>query len=142
MRTVDSKKKEWGVTREVVSNESCEMFHATTVAGGYSSAHLHEFKYNLFYVMSGEVHVTCPRETRVIKPGEKIVMPPGVMHAFFTPVASDMIELYWSPHVHGGDIIRQDTGGVLKDVSDPERLYRRVGRQRTFGGEEEGCSPD
>jgi len=112
--------KIWGKTRPVFANANCEVHHASIDPNTWCSRHFHQWKWNQFYVMSGELLVhyfdseisTHPKNTYRVGAGEQFKVPPGQWHKFEavgSPV--ELIEVYWAEEVLAGDIIRADTGG-------------------------------
>lgn len=118
--------KDWGLNFSVFANPNFEVHHAYIEQGGYSSRHCHNHKYNLFYVISGElwVHFYGSEDqtnsqhvvhTVELHAGDKLVVPPKVWHRFYAPKTSEpvnLLEVYWSGHVDPNDIVRKDTGGI------------------------------
>ena len=49
--------KIWGQTELILANSSCEFHRIDFVKGGVCSKHKHEWKWNGFYVMSGEMKI-------------------------------------------------------------------------------------
>ena len=75
--------KVWGTTELIEANGALELHRIEMEAGGVCSKHLHRYKWNGFYVMSGEM---------------KIRVWSGVAY-----------ELYWAEFNHN-DIVREEQG--------------------------------
>jgi len=108
--------KVWGTTEEVEKNTSME-FHRLEFKSGYvCSEHLHETKWNGFFVESGEMIVRVwqndrpdePDETRLLA-GDYMKVPPSTWHQFEGVISGIAFEVYWS-EFNGDDIIRRTTG--------------------------------
>lgn len=119
--------KVWGRAFHVA--ETGVPFNASLLellAGGYSSRHLHELRYNAFHVYSGLVdvveYVLLPQPAPLLKevrrralgPGESCTVAPGVVHRFEARAPGLMLETYWAdPGARCAfeDIRRLDQGG-------------------------------
>ena len=88
--------KIWGETELILSNNSLEFHRIDYKKGGVCSKHLHEWKWNGFYVMSGQMKK------------------PGLYHSFEGMEDGVAFELYWANFsVHD---IKRESVGHLKDV--------------------------
>lgn len=111
--------KLWGENRHVFAGSDFSIHHATIKAGGFSSRHCHECKYNLFYVVGGRLLVhfyATPEETEPCRvagmgPGDRMVMAPGDWHRFEAETDVELVELYYV-HIVEADIVRADEGGL------------------------------
>lgn len=112
--------KIWGRTRQVFANPNCEVHHASIDPNTWCSRHFHAWKWNMFYVISGELLVhyynnefaTIPLRTETVRAGEQLRVAPRQWHKFEavgSPV--ELIEVYWAEEVLAGDIVRADVGG-------------------------------
>lgn len=108
--------KVWGETVSVVQNPYCEMHHVRRFeAGKQCSKHTHQFKWNLFLVISGRLMIRAwqPSGTvddTILGPGDYTQIAPNVPHRFIGLEDGEMIELYW-PEFNHADIRREDVGG-------------------------------
>jgi len=112
--------KIWGETEELWSYATGEVHRISAIAGGYSSIHKHESKYNYFYVESGELIIERWKNKNIIdkttlKKGESTVVPPGEFHRFTAKTKTDAIEIYWV-ELNKKDITRRNQGGVKSVV--------------------------
>jgi len=92
--------------------------HLEINKGGYCSEHIHEHKYNLFYVISGRMKVTIWRENdvkdeTVLTAGQASAVPPGFYHAFVGLEKTECIEVYQVLLIEP-DIKRRMQGGISK----------------------------
>lgn len=111
--------KVWGDTTKLFSKNNVEIHRLNTKKGGYCSIHHHEFKYNQFYVESGEIEVTIIRdngieETTVLKDNEQTTVPPQLKHIFKSNKDSVVYEIYWVI-MEGEDIVRDTVGGKIEN---------------------------
>jgi mannose-6-phosphate isomerase-like protein (cupin superfamily) len=113
--------KVWGKTRSLHIDRNCEVHHATIEPHTWCSRHYHDWKWNLFYVIAGELEVqffstqddTEPYWTAVVRQGQSLKVAPRKWHRFESrcrePV--QLIEVYWAEEVLANDIVRADVGG-------------------------------
>ena len=107
--------KVWGQTEQVVANGVME-FHRIEFKKGFKcSEHLHQFKWNGFYVEQGEMIIRVWQddqdlvaETRLM-PGDYCQVAPGKMHQFEGVEDGVAFELYWAEFNHN-DIKRRTSG--------------------------------
>jgi len=114
--------KVWGSTIAVEQNGFAEMHHASIKKGMRCSRHCHSFKWNGFYVISGEllVRVWQPSglvDETILGPGDYTKVAPGIEHRFECLKDCELIELYW-PEMNHADIVRADAGGVVEAPTD------------------------
>lgn len=107
--------KIWGETAKIFSLNNVEIHRINIDSGGYCSEHYHEYKYNQFFVESGEIEVTIFRdnginETTVLRPHEQTTVPPKLLHKFKANKDSVVYEIYWVA-MEGEDIVRRTVGG-------------------------------
>lgn len=122
--------KPWGSTELLLFNGVCQVNRICTVAGGYSSKHLHETKVNVFTVLRGRLMITTYRLDRahlpiqseaILEPGQSIAVDPWVVHRFLAIEPTEALEAYFSRHgaeVKLDDIKRFDVNGVSREVHD------------------------
>lgn len=107
----------WGSTLAVEQNGFTELHHASINKGKRCSKHIHRFKWNGFYVLSGELLIRVWQSSGLIDetklgPGQYTKVAPGIPHRFECLEDCELIELYW-PEMHHNDIVREDMGGEL-----------------------------
>lgn len=111
--------KPWGRTRCVFRDETHEVWHASIVAGGFSSRHYHTRKTNEFYVLSGRLlvkefaaqYLAVPQRVYALPAGTRCAVADHVWHLFEAVEPTELIETYYS-HLKGEDIVRHDQGGT------------------------------
>jgi mannose-6-phosphate isomerase-like protein (cupin superfamily) len=112
--------KIWGQTELIEANGVLEFHRIETEAGGVCSKHLHEFKWNGFFVESGKLLIRVWQEDydlvdeTIIGPGEFTKVKPGVYHQFECLEDSIAFELYWAEFNHN-DIKRESVGYMEKE---------------------------
>ena len=80
--------KIWGQTELIEANGSCEFHRIDFVKGGTCSKHKHEYKWNGFYVMSGEMKIRVWQkdydlvDETILKAGDYTAVKPGLYHSF------------------------------------------------------------
>jgi mannose-6-phosphate isomerase-like protein (cupin superfamily) len=107
--------KVWGQTELVHANGVLE-FHRIEFNKGYAcSEHKHDFKWNGFFVESGEMLVRVWQDDQglvdetVLKAGEFTQVKPGLFHQFEGLKDGVAFELYWAEFNHN-DIKRRSSG--------------------------------
>lgn len=108
--------KVWGETRPIWEGNNVALHRIEIKKGGYSSRHLHEHKFNLFFVESGTLEIAvwkkdydlCDRT--ILHAGEMTIVEPGEFHRFEAWADTVAFELYWTK-LADQDIQRDDSGG-------------------------------
>ena len=111
--------KNWGYTTEFFRNAMVSAHHLEINEGGYCSEHRHKHKYNLFYVISGELELTIWRDAQemdvtIIGAGQATAISPGFYHKFRAITDVQCVEVYQVLLV-GEDIDRRTVGGIDKE---------------------------
>ena len=96
--------KIWGDTETIFSKNNVEIARICIKAGGYCSIHLHEHKYNMFFVESGCLNVTIFRhdsghvieDTTTMRDGDSTYVEPGLKHKFHADEDTIAYEIYWT----------------------------------------------
>ena len=107
--------KVWGTTELVERNGVLEFHRIETKAGGVCSKHLHEYKWNGFFVESGKLLIRVWQndydlvDETILGPGEYTKVKPGVHHQFECLDDSVAYELYWAEFPEK-DIVRESVG--------------------------------
>lgn len=128
--------KIWGDTSAIIQNALVELHKINVKAGFRCSEHLHEHKWNGFYVESGvlEIHVRKNNyeltDVTILRAGDFTSVRPGEYHFFVCTEACSALELYW-PELLSEDIKRKNTGGPMASVKEHEYNTGRVGLQLT-----------
>ena len=109
--------KVWGKTANIFSNPNFEVHRIEVNKGGYCSKHKHKYKFNAFYVESGELEIIIYKndydlvDTTVLKAGDMTIAKPGEYHSFKANAKTICYELYWVELNHN-DIERESVGGA------------------------------
>ena len=107
--------KVWGNTELVEANGALEFHRIEMNKGGVCSKHLHEFKWNGFYVESGRMLIRVWQkdydlvDETILEPGMYTKVKPGVYHQFECLEDGVAFELYWAEFNHN-DIERENVG--------------------------------
>ena len=108
--------KKWGYTTDFFRNAIVSGHHLEIRKGGFCSEHHHEFKYNSFYIVSGQLELTIWRDEKmkdvtIIGAGQSTAVPPGFWHKFRGITSVHCIEMYQVLLVEP-DIDRRTEGGL------------------------------
>ena len=107
--------KVWGKTELVHANGVLEFHRIEYKKGGVCSKHIHEYKWNGFFVESGEMLVRVWQkdydlvDETILKAGDFTKVKPGVLHQFEGLKDGVAFELYWAQFDHN-DIKRETVG--------------------------------
>ena len=78
--------KVWGKTANIFSNPNFEVHRIEVNKGGYCSKHKHKYKFNAFYVESGELDIIIYKndydlvDTTTLKAGDMTIAKSGEYH--------------------------------------------------------------
>ena len=104
--------KRWGTTELIFSGPNIEFHKIDFNKGGKCSVHVHEHKYNGFYVSHGildvrvwELDDSTFTQTR-LRAGDFMVVKPLLMHQFRGATQGCGFELYWTGW-EGEDVLRK-----------------------------------
>jgi len=112
-----------GQTELVHANGVLEFHRIEFKAKGTCSKHKHAFKWNGFFVESGEMIVRVWQndydlvDETVLKAGDFTQVKPGVYHQFEGVKDGVAFELYWAEFNH--DDIQRETVGYIKPGNHP-----------------------
>lgn len=111
--------KKWGTTEQIYCMNNVEIHRIEIVKNGYCSKHVHEYKFNKFYVETGVLQIDVWDEggisTTTIKTGQSTAVEPKLYHKFTALEKTVAYEIYWV-QLFSEDIIRETIGGI----HDPE----------------------
>ena len=117
--------KVWGQTELVHANGVLEFHRIEYKAKGTCSKHKHNFKWNGFFVESGEMIVRVWQndyelvDETVLKAGDFTQGKPGVYHQCEGVKDGVAFELYWAEFNH--DDIKRETVGYVKNGHPPAK---------------------
>jgi len=110
--------KIWGTTEPLVRTPMFELHRLHIWPGMRCSLHVHQFKHNCFYVISGELFIDsvngefAPAGTIKLLPGRVQTVRPGVHHQFHTELSGCVaLEMYYTEPL-SEDIVRRNIGGA------------------------------
>lgn len=108
--------KVWGTTALLESNSSLEFHRITVQSGARCSQHLHQHKWNGFFVESGSLLIRVWQnnydlvDETVLTAGEYTRVAPGLYHQFEALADTVAFEIYWTDSLDGSDIVRRTVG--------------------------------
>ena len=111
--------KVWGTTEQIEANGALEFHRIELNKGGVCSKHLHEFKWNGFFVESGKLKIRVWQndydlvDETILGPGEYTKVKPGLYHQFECLESGVAYELYWAEFNHND--IKRDTVGYAQE---------------------------
>jgi len=111
--------KVWGQTELLEANGVLEFHRIEAKSGGVCSKHKHKFKWNGFFVESGEMIIRVWKnnydliDETLLKAGQYTKVAPGEYHQFEAVTDCVAFELYWAEFDHND--IERDTVGYAKD---------------------------
>lgn len=117
--------KLWGESTSILCCLNFEIHRIAVKRNGYSSMHIHKYKYNAIYVESGLLYVFVPNlYTRKyeLSAGQSVIIPPECRHRFIAMDETIAFEYYWVGIDRSvleypiDDIVREDVGGVFSDA--------------------------
>ena len=109
--------KVWGSTELIEANGALEFHRIEMKKKGTCSKHKHEFKWNGFYVESGQMLIRVWQkdydliDETILNPGDYTKVKPGVYHQFECLADGVAYELYWA-ELNVNDIIRESVGHI------------------------------
>ena len=113
--------KIWGSTSMLFEKNNVEIDRIEVKKGGYCSKHMHEHKFNMFFVEKGKLKVVIYREdassiiedVTVLDAGCMTYVEPDLYHYFEGLEDTVAYEIYWV-ELNQNDIIRESVGGSQK----------------------------
>ncbi len=109
--------KVWGQTELIHANGVLEFHRIEYKAGFKCSEHEHKYKFNGFFVESGQMIVRVWQDNdqaglvdeTILNAGDITVVKPGMVHQFEGVEDGVAFELYWAEFNHD-DIVRRTVG--------------------------------
>jgi mannose-6-phosphate isomerase-like protein (cupin superfamily) len=111
--------KVWGTTQLIFANGALEWHRITVKPHMRCSMHKHKYKFNGFFVESGELDIVVKKndypltDVTTLEAGQFTTVKPGEYHQFVSrdkPVVA--YEIYYA-HFDHNDIEREDHGGPM-----------------------------
>lgn len=111
--------KAWGSTELLLSTPFIEVHRLRILPHMQCSMHGHDYKWNAFYVISGELTIAVEKKSyplvdeTALRAGDFTTVKPGEFHRFIShnnPV--EALEIYY-PECLSEDIVRRDVGGMV-----------------------------
>jgi len=115
--------KIWGTTKLLFKHCDVEIHRIEVQKNAYCSKHLHNHKYNLFFVENGKLKITIFRTDagKIIEDctelaiGQSTIVEPGLYHQFLAIDNTIAFEIYWQSTDIGEDIVRESLGGIKNE---------------------------
>ena len=111
--------KVWGQTIELLNTPLIEVHHILINEGFQCSMHKHEFKWNMFYVISGTLAIEVQKndydllDVTPLNAGEWCSVKPNEFHRFRSITDVEALEIYYLEPLTK-DIVRQNVGGIVE----------------------------
>jgi mannose-6-phosphate isomerase-like protein (cupin superfamily) len=113
--------KVWGQTELIHANGVLEFHRIDIKKNGKCSEHLHEYKWNGFFVESGRLKIKVWKkdydlvDETILDSGDFMQVKPGEFHQFEAIEDTVAFELYWAEFNHN-DIKRRSVGSSDSEV--------------------------
>ncbi|NBX73485.1 MAG: hypothetical protein EBQ89_04215 [Alphaproteobacteria bacterium] len=106
---MDKLGKIWGFISKIFSNDNLSIDRIEIINNQKCSKHLHEYKYNMFFVESGKIVVHRWENNNlistVLNQYDTIIISPNIYHQFEALENSIVYEIYYTK-LNDNDIIR------------------------------------
>ena len=108
-------KKVWGIRERLLETSTVVVDRLTLEANSFCSWHYHEFKYNTFIVLEGELCIELDVDKKLwMTKDEHYIIEPKIKHRFITEeVPAKIMEIMYTKPVLEDDIIRIVQGGKI-----------------------------
>ena len=110
--------KVWGTTKVLLKTPLIELHEILVDSNSFCSLHKHEFKWNGFYVLEGQIYIEVHKNSydlvdiTELNKGDFTTIKPGEFHKFYTKDSTaKVIEVYY-PEDLSEDIVRKTVGGT------------------------------
>ena len=120
--------KIWGQSDRLHIDDFIQLERLTIAKGGYSSIHMHRYKWNCFVVQSGTLvikvfdHAIRLMRTQELTAQNHYWVPPLRRHQFLAQTDVVAYELYWGQPLRAEDILRYTSNGMVAGQADSWRL--------------------
>lgn len=111
--------KVWGWTEDLLVTPLIEVHRIHIDAGFVCSMHKHQYKWNMFYVISGELAIEVEKndyalvDTTLLKEGQWTSVKPNEFHRFRSVTDVEALEIYYLEPLTA-DIVRKNVGGIVE----------------------------
>jgi len=121
--------KVWGETTILLKTPFIEIHKLSIKPDAFCSLHKHEFKWNAFYVISGQLFIETHKndydlvDTTELNIGGFTSVKAGEFHKFYTKDKyCEALEIYY-PEALSDDIVRKNVGGIsMKMTFEPKSI--------------------
>lgn len=108
-------RKTWGEKANIFRNDMCEVSVLYLEPEQRCSWHYHQTKFNLFYVLKGELIIELEDGKSQVLPGQIFTTSPGEKHEFQTRNLKTIVIEVMYVQYDSEDITRLQVGGPLGD---------------------------
>lgn len=113
--------KIWGSTQEILTKNNVSIHRIFALKGGSCSKHLHNHKYNLFFVEKGKLLIRHWQndydlvDETILADGEMCIIPPMHYHQFIAIEDTIAYEIYYV-ELEDSDITRETCGSKQYEI--------------------------
>ena len=127
--------KVWGKKQRLLETSTVVVDMLFLDKDSFCSWHYHDFKYNMFIVLEGEVSIELENDIKLIKKDESYIIDPKIKHRFLTRCKAKAIEVMYTKPVLEDDIIRSKQGGkIINDKYISEDELKQQDEEKGFNG--------
>ena len=108
-------KKIWGIRERLLETSTVVVDRLTLEADSFCSWHYHEFKYNMFIVLEGEIFIEFDDGILLLGKECSHIVEPKIKHRFVARKPAKIMEVMYTKPVLEDDIIRSIQGGKIID---------------------------
>lgn len=111
-------KKIWGIRERLLETSTVVVDRLTLEPNSFCSWHYHEFKYNMFIVLEGELEIELENKIICLNKNGNYIVEPKIKHRFITKECpANIMEIMYTKPVLEDDIIRSIQGGkIINDI--------------------------
>jgi len=122
-------RKTWGEKENIFCNDLCEVSVLRLEPMQRCSWHRHQAKYNLFYVLEGELFIKTEDGITTVRRGQVFQTKPGEWHEFQTRTNNALIIEVMYVRYEAEDIERKEVGGPLDfgEIGTMSALRAKIG---------------
>ena len=125
MQMAGCEQKPWGRRKLLLHTSAVHVDELEILPGGFSSIHSHQHKFNLIFVLEGELSITVfddpeslPKAIHWLQSSQSHVIAPLVWHQFCASTSVRAMEVCWASKsgvaVTDDDIIRRTLNGLTR----------------------------
>lgn len=130
-------KKVWGTRERLLETSTVVVDRLTLDSNSFCSWHYHEFKYNMFIILEGEIFIEFEDNAIKLKQNNSYIVEPKCKHRFITEeIPAKIMEIMYTKPVLEDDIIRESQGGKIidKEYITEDELHQRDSFEKGLNG--------